>query len=109
MLAGEGRTLDAEGMVRYYEALVGHYPIVSIEDGCAEDDWAGWKLMTGALATRSRIVGDDLFIHQSGAAAARHRREFGQCDPDQGQSDRNAVRKLWRQWRSRTKAGFPLR
>src|SRR5271165_707287 len=43
VLAGEGKTLDAEGMVRYYEDLVSRYPIVSIEDGCAEDDWDGWK------------------------------------------------------------------
>jgi len=62
VLAGEGRTLDAEGMVRYYEALVGHYPIVSIEDGCAEDDWAGWKLMTATLGNKIQIVGDDLFV-----------------------------------------------
>ena len=62
VLAGEGRTLDAEGLVRYYEALVGHYPIVSIEDGCAEDDWAGWKLMTATLGNKIQIVGDDLFV-----------------------------------------------
>jgi enolase 1/2/3 len=62
VLAGEGRTLDAEGMVRYYEALVGRYPIVSIEDGCAEDDWAGWKLLTATLGDRLNIVGDDLFV-----------------------------------------------
>ena len=62
VLAGEGRTLDAEGMVRYYEALVGRYPIVSIEDGCAEDDWAGWKLMTATLGNKIQIVGDDLFV-----------------------------------------------
>ena len=42
MLAGEGKTLDAGGMVDYLEDLVGRYPIVSIEDGCAEDDWDGW-------------------------------------------------------------------
>jgi enolase len=62
VLAGEGRTLDAEGMVRYYEALVGRYPIVSIEDGCAEDDWAGWKLLTATLGGKIQIVGDDLFV-----------------------------------------------
>jgi enolase len=62
VLAGEGRTLDAEGMVRYYEALVGRYPIVSIEDGCAEDDWEGWKLLTATLGDRLNVVGDDLFV-----------------------------------------------
>ncbi len=62
VLAGEGKTLDAEGMVRYYEALVARYPIVSIEDGCAEDDWAGWKLLTATLGGKIQIVGDDLFV-----------------------------------------------
>jgi enolase len=62
LLAGEGKTLDAEGMVRYYEALVGRYPIVSIEDGCAEDDWEGWKHLTATLGSKIQIVGDDLFV-----------------------------------------------
>jgi enolase len=62
VLAGEGKTLDADGMVRYYEALTGRYPIVSIEDGCAEDDWAGWKHLTATLGTRIQIVGDDIFV-----------------------------------------------
>jgi enolase len=62
VLAGEGKTLDADGMVRYYEALVSRYPIVSIEDGCAEDDWAGWKHLTATLGAKVQIVGDDLFV-----------------------------------------------
>jgi len=62
VLAGEGKTLDAAGMVRYYEELVGRYPIVSIEDGCAEDDWAGWKLLNDTLGRRIRLVGDDIFV-----------------------------------------------
>jgi enolase len=62
VLAGEGKTLDADGIVRYYEALVGRYPIVSIEDGCAEDDWNGWKHLTATLGNRIQIVGDDLFV-----------------------------------------------
>jgi enolase len=62
VLAGEGKTLDADGMVRYYEALIGRYPIVSIEDGCAEDDWAGWQHLTATLGTRIQIVGDDIFV-----------------------------------------------
>ena len=61
-LAGEGRTLDAGAMVAYYEDLVGRYPIASIEDGLAEDDWAGWAALTGALGGRIRLVGDDLFV-----------------------------------------------
>ena len=61
-LAGEGRTLDAAGMIAYYEDLVGRYPIASIEDGLAEDDWAGWAALTAALGARIRLVGDDLFV-----------------------------------------------
>jgi enolase len=62
VLAGEGKTLDADGMVRYLEDLVGRYPIVSIEDGCAEDDWEGWQALTRALGGRIQIVGDDNFV-----------------------------------------------
>jgi enolase len=62
VLAGEGRTLDADGMVSYLEDLVNRYPISSIEDGCAEDDWDGWKLLTDRLGKRIQIVGDDLFV-----------------------------------------------
>ncbi|MDQ2764337.1 MAG: phosphopyruvate hydratase, partial [Pseudomonadota bacterium] len=61
-LAGEGKSLDAAGMVRYLEELVGRYPIVSIEDGCAEDDWDGWRALTQALGGRVQLVGDDLFV-----------------------------------------------
>ncbi len=61
-LAGEGKSLDAESMVRYLEGLVSQFPIVSIEDGCAEDDWDGWKLLTDALGHRINLVGDDLFV-----------------------------------------------
>ena len=61
-LEGEGKTLDAEGMVAYYTDLVTRYPIVSIEDGMAEDDWAGWKLLTEGLGERVQLVGDDLFV-----------------------------------------------
>ncbi len=62
VLAGEGKTLDAPGMVRYLEDLVKRYPVVSIEDGMAEDDWEGWAALTRALGERVQIVGDDLFV-----------------------------------------------
>jgi enolase len=62
VLEGEGRTFDAAGMVAYLEDLVGRYPIVSIEDACAEDDWEGWKLLTDTLGDRIQLVGDDLFV-----------------------------------------------
>ncbi len=61
-LEGEGLTLDAEGMVSYLDALSRRYPIVSIEDGLAEDDWTGWKHMTEVLGARLQLVGDDLFV-----------------------------------------------
>jgi len=62
VLEGEGRTLDAAGMVDYYKGLVEKYPIISIEDGMAEDDWDGFKLLTDAVGERVQIVGDDLFV-----------------------------------------------
>jgi enolase len=62
VLAGEDKTLTPEQMVDYFEALVGDYPIASIEDGLAEDDMAGWKLATERLGARIQLVGDDLFV-----------------------------------------------
>jgi enolase len=61
-LDGEGRVLDSAEMVAYYEDLCGRYPIVSIEDGLAEDDWEGWQQLTAALGARVQLVGDDLFV-----------------------------------------------
>ena len=61
-LAGEGRTLDAAGMVELYAELVRRYPIVSIEDGMAEGDWDGWQALTEALGGKVQLVGDDLFV-----------------------------------------------
>jgi enolase len=61
-LEGEGKTLDAAGMAAYYEDLIARYPIVSIEDGMAEDDWQGWKLLTDRIGRRCQLVGDDLFV-----------------------------------------------
>ena len=61
-LKAEGKSLTAEAMVDYYAALVERYPILSIEDGLAEDDWDGWKLMTDRLGRKIQVVGDDLFV-----------------------------------------------
>ncbi|MEZ5907366.1 MAG: phosphopyruvate hydratase [Hyphomicrobiaceae bacterium] len=61
-LAGEGRKLDSGGMAKYLADLVNRYPIVSIEDGMAEDDWAGWKQLTDEIGNRCQLVGDDLFV-----------------------------------------------
>jgi len=61
-LAGEGKSLGPDEMVRYLEDLVGKYPIFSIEDGMAEDDWDGWKTLNDALGHKCQLVGDDLFV-----------------------------------------------
>ncbi len=61
-LKGEGKKLDAGGMVDYWVDLVSRFPIISIEDGMAEDDWDGWKMMTDALGSKVQLVGDDLFV-----------------------------------------------
>jgi enolase len=61
-LEGEGINKTSEEMVAYYETLVSKYPVISIEDGLAEDDWAGWKLLTERLGKKVQLVGDDLFV-----------------------------------------------
>ncbi len=61
-LSGEGIELDLNGILDYYENLVDNYPIISIEDGLAEDDWDGWKAMTERLGHKIQLVGDDLFV-----------------------------------------------
>jgi enolase len=61
-MTGEGKSYSAAEMVEYYEGLVAKYPIFSIEDGLAEDDWDGWKLLTEALDDKVQLVGDDLFV-----------------------------------------------
>ena len=62
VLEGEGKTLDAEAMVAYLADLTARYPIISIEDGMAEDDWDGWKALTEEIGARVQLVGDDLFV-----------------------------------------------
>ncbi|MBP7815231.1 MAG: phosphopyruvate hydratase [Phenylobacterium sp.] len=62
VMAGEGKTLDPSGMVDYLAGLVSQFPIVTIEDGCSEDDLDGWKLLTDKLGAKVQIVGDDLFV-----------------------------------------------
>jgi enolase len=61
-MAGEGLSLSAEENVAFLAGLVSDYPIISIEDGCSEDDWAGWKLLTETLGDKVQLVGDDLFV-----------------------------------------------
>jgi len=61
-LKGEGKVLDSAGMVKYLADLVSRYPIVSIEDGMAEDDWEGWAALTKTLGNKIQLVGDDIFV-----------------------------------------------
>jgi enolase len=61
-LKGEGRTFTATELIAYYENLVAQYPIISIEDGLAEDDWTNWQTLTEQLGDRVQLVGDDLFV-----------------------------------------------
>ncbi|MDO4442880.1 MAG: phosphopyruvate hydratase [Slackia sp.] len=65
VLAGEGVEYTSEQMVDYWEKLVDTYPIISIEDGMAEEDWDGWKLLTDRIGDRVQLVGDDLFVTNS--------------------------------------------
>lgn len=65
VLAGEGKTFTSEQMVQYYADLKKHYPIMSLEDGMAEDDWNGWKILTETLGDKMQLVGDDLFVTNS--------------------------------------------
>ena len=62
VLEHEGRTLSSEELAEYWTDLVGRYPIISIEDGMGEDDWAGWKTLTDRLGARVQLVGDDVFV-----------------------------------------------
>ncbi len=64
-LEAEGKVLDSDGMIDYWEEWVSKYPILSIEDGLAEDDWAGWAKLTARLGDRVQLVGDDLFVTNS--------------------------------------------
>lgn len=62
VFAGEGVTRTAEEMIAFYERLIAQYPIVSVEDGLAEDDWEGWEALTARLGKKVQLVGDDLFV-----------------------------------------------
>ena len=61
-LEGEGKTLDSKGMVELYQSWCSQFPIFSIEDGMAEDDWKGWQSLTAAIGGKTQLVGDDLFV-----------------------------------------------
>ena len=85
-------------MIRYYENLLDEFPVVSIEDGLQEDDWEGWKAMTERLGSRVQLVGDDLFVTNIKRLCLWNQAWNCKCNSDQGKSDRNPDRSLWRQW-----------
>ncbi len=62
VMEGEGKTLSAEELADFYGELIEQFPIVSVEDGCAEDDWEGWKILNQKLGERVQLVGDDIFV-----------------------------------------------
>ncbi|MBF0428075.1 MAG: phosphopyruvate hydratase [Magnetococcales bacterium] len=68
-LKGEGRVLSRDELVGYYQELCSRYPILSIEDGCAENDWEGWQRLTDTLGAKVQLVGDDLFVTNPGILA----------------------------------------
>jgi enolase len=76
-LAGEGKVLSSDELVAYWARLVSTYPIVSIEDGMAEDDWDGWSALTQELGTKVQLVGDDLFVTNAARLAMGIERKVG--------------------------------
>ena len=88
----EGAQRGSDEMIEYYAGLVDAFPLVSIEDPLAEDDWEGWKAITAALGDRVQIVGDDLFVTNPDPPAAGHRRGRGERAAREGQPDRHAHR-----------------
>jgi enolase len=77
VLASEGRQFEAGAFVEYLTGLVERYPIVSIEDGMDENDWAGWKMLTEALGEKVQLVGDDLFVTNTGILERGIRESIG--------------------------------
>ena len=94
--AGEGKTRSIEQQVEYLAGLVQRYPIVSIEDGMAEDDFAGWKLLTQKIGDRCQLVGDDVFVTNVTRLSRGYQKRHRQFDSDQSQSDRHADRNACR-------------
>ena len=92
VLAGEGATYSRREFADCLAELCDRYPIVSIEDGMAEDDWDGWAALTERLGDRVQLVGDDLFVTNPERLAAGHRARRRQLDPGQGEPDRHAHR-----------------
>ena len=91
-LERQGGTLDGNGMIDLWADLVDRFPIVSIEDGLAENDWAAWQTLTDRLGGRVQLVGDDLFVTNVEFLRRGIAEKVGERDPRQGQPDRLAHR-----------------
>ncbi len=92
VLEHEGRTLSAAELADYWAQLAGRYPIVSIEDGMAEEDWTAGRPSPSASATRVQLVGDDLFVTNTARLQRGIQQGVGELDPHQGQPDRHPHR-----------------
>ena len=88
-LEKEGRTLDSGQMIDLWESWIKKYPIISLEDGLAEEDWAGWAELTKRLGSKVQLVGDDLFVTNPDFIARGIRESVRQLGPDQAQPDRH--------------------
>ena len=91
---GEGEIRSTEEMIDYYEGLAESFPIVSIEDPLDEEDWEGWELLTTRLGMHMQLVGDDLFVTNTGRLKKGIEKGRCQCNPGKGKSDRNSDRGL---------------
>ena len=89
VLASEGKSLDANEFLDYLVPWVDDYPIISIEDGMAENDWDGWQALTARLGDRVQLVGDDLFVTNTAILQQGIDCRGGELDPDKGQSNRH--------------------
>ncbi len=91
-MKAKAKACSVEEQAKYLADLASRYPIVSIEDGMAEDDLDGWKALTDLIGSKCQLVGDDLFVTNVNAARRRHQARLRQLDPDQGQPDRHPDR-----------------
>ena len=92
MLVKEGRTLESGELIDLWADWTARYPIVSIEDGLAEDDWLGWGQLTERLGSRVQLVGDDLLVTNTERIARAIELKRRELRPDQAQPDRHADR-----------------
>ena len=91
-LAGEGRSFTSPQMIEYWERIAGRYPVLSLEDGLAENDWEGWRALTERLGSKLQLVGDDIFVTNPTLLREGIERGARQLHPHQAKPDRNPHR-----------------